>query len=502
MVQAVADIARQAIPENILGRLSGIGEPPQFGNKVVLADIQKAYETARHGETYYKFALFRDMIINDSHIQAEIGKRIMSFIGQHETIEPYDKKNADDVQAAEMIEDMISNCENWREGCLHLAGGHIWPVAGAEKIFAPVDAAEQFKFKHPVKYRLKKLHPIPYALFNYKVAYWNLNNTGNQPGTGQSPMPAITNSGAIPITDGSYSSVSALQNYGINYDPDVLVWDPDDWQPDLRFYNVQGNGLIDWTLANCYKPDRSRHVLHSANVATSGMRENLGSTMDSLLPWWFYSTQGRDWFARVMERYGSPFAVAYANTANKNIFDLLSKAFNQATKINALIVPPQTKIELKEVQTSSIADAFGKFLDVCNTEKTKALLGQTLSTSPKNTGLGSGVADLQGEVRSEWRIYDERAFGEMERTQIFEQYLRINGCRGRAPKSVRGGLTYPNQLALATTLEKLAKAGVCPHKDSEPDLSKLFGGLKLEVKDLQKLQMAGKENGNGNPEEN
>lgn len=496
IVQQLGNIATQVVPQNVLGRLSGLGEPPQFGNKIVLADIQRAYETARYGETYYKFALFRDMIINDSHIQAEIGKRLMAFVGQLETIEPYDKKNSDDVQAAEMIQDMIVNCDNWQEGCLHLAGAHVWPVAGAEKIYAPVSGSEQYKFRHPIKYRLKQLHPVPYALFNYRVAYWNLNNTGNAPGTGQSPTPVLTNSGAIPITDGSYSGSSALQNYGINYDPDVLVWNPDDWQPDLRFYNVLPNGLIDWTLANCYKADPKRHVIYSANVSTAGMRENYASVLDSLVPWWFFGAQGRDWFARSMERYGSPFAVAYANTANKNIFDLLAKAFNQATKINALVVPPQAKIELKEVQTSSMADAYAKYLEVCNVEKTKAILGQTLSTSAKGgAGFGSGVADLQGEVRSDWRIFDERSFSTMQRNQIFEEYLRINGCKGRAPKAIRGGLTYPNQLALSKVLEANAKAGWFVKEESAPDLSKLFGGLQMEFKDPAKMAMAGKDDG-------
>lgn len=491
----LGNIASQVVPQNVLGRLSGIGEPPQFGNRIVLADIQRAYETARYGETYYKFALFRDMIINDSHIQAEIGKRLMAFVGQLETIEPFDKANADDVQAAEMIQDMITNCDNWMEGSLHLAGAHVWPVAGAEKIYAPVAGEEQHKFRHPVKYRLKQLYPVPYALFNYRVAYWNLNNTGNAPGTGQSPTPVLTNSGAIPIGDGSYSGSSALSNYGINYDPDVMVWNPDDWQPDLRFYNVLPNGIIDWTLNNCYKADPKRHIIYSANVSTAGMRENYASTLDSLVPWWFFSAQGRDWFARSMERYGSPFAVAYANTANKNIFDLLAKAFNQATKINALVVPPQAKIELKEVQTSSMADAYAKYLEVCNVEKTKAILGQTLSTSAKGgAGFGSGVADLQGEVRSDWRVFDERSFSTMQRTQIFEDYLKINGCKGRAPKAIRGGLTYPNQAALSTTIKNLHDSGLKVSEESVPDISKLFGGIKFEVFDPNesKMAMAGK----------
>ena len=49
----------------------------------------------------------------------------MSFMGRNETIEPLDKNKPEDVIAAEMIEDMISNCDNWKDGSVHLATGHV-----------------------------------------------------------------------------------------------------------------------------------------------------------------------------------------------------------------------------------------------------------------------------------------------------------------------------------------------------------------------------------------
>src|ERR1022692_4545090 len=101
----LADALGMLIPESILSRLSGLGEAPQIGNAVTLANIQQAIRTSERGEPYYLFALFRDMIENDSHMQAEIGKRIMIFMGQTETIEPFDKNNAEDVVASEVIQD-------------------------------------------------------------------------------------------------------------------------------------------------------------------------------------------------------------------------------------------------------------------------------------------------------------------------------------------------------------------------------------------------------------
>lgn len=479
----LADSLGMFLPESVQAKLSGLGEAPQLGNAVTLVNIQQAIRTAERGETYYLFALYRDMVLNDSHLQAEIGKRKMSFMGQEEKIEPYDKSKPEDVQAAEVIQDMIANCDNWREAMTHLADGHIWPIAGSEKIYAPVDGSDMHKFRHPVSYRLKQLHSIPWFLFSYRIAYWNVNNACAPEG-GILPNATLTNSGALPIQD--VVGATALNPYypdRINNN-EALIWNPNDWHADLRFYNTYANGLIDWNMATCYKPDPVRHVLHSANVATSApFRENFGGLLRSLIPWWFYSANLRDWYMRGMERYASPFAVAYANTSNKNVFDLLTKAFNQATKVNALIVPPQAKIELKEVQASGMSDAYMKAIECCDTQKTKAILGQTLSTTSKGSGMmgGSGVADLHSDVKEEWALFDKRSFCDMQWNQIFSDYLKINGYKGRC-KSSRGGLNSEQQQSRATTFEKLYRSGIRVPKTQEQNLSGIFG-IDLEVFD-------------------
>jgi hypothetical protein len=465
----------------IQARLSGIGEPPQLGNLVTLADIQRAIQTARLGETYFKFALYRDMILNDPHLQAMIGQRVMSFMGQNETIEPFDPNNKDDVIACEFIEDIRENCENWREGCLHLAQGHIWPVAGVEKIYARVEPEDSWKFRHPTSLMLRKLHPIPWPLFTYRVAYWNVNMAGEAPGQGMVPGGNFTNSGAMPIAD--VTGHTALSNvYGKNANSN-LVWNPQDWHPDLRFYNTFPNGMVDWTMATCYKPDKNRHVLHSAQVASSGMRENMAGVLDSLIPVWFYKKNLLDWYMQKMERYGGPFIIAQAQMNNKSVSDALTKAFKDAAKLFALLVPPGTKCEMKEVQVSNMSDGFAKGIDLLNMEETKAICGQTMSTSDKGNGMsgGSGKAELQGEVKEEWSLFDKRAFCEMQTGQIFNPILRLNGYRGRC-RSVRGGVSAGQQALLSKTLQSLYLSGIRVRKEEDQRLTNCFG-IKLETFD-------------------
>lgn len=470
---------------DIQARLSGLGEPPQFGNRVVLKDLQNAMRMAELGEPYYLWALQRDMLINDSHTSAEVGKRIMSFMGQEERIEPCDKENPQDVLASEVIEDMRGNCPNWMEGNIHLAQGHIWPIAGAEKIYDRPQSTD--KFRHPVQWKLKELHPIPWPLFTYKVAYWNIGMVGGNPSESLVNQGFTQGTGSVPINSpGCGSAYSAKDRDGSN---SVYIWNPQDWHADLRFYGTLSNGMIDWTLATGYKPDPVRHVLHSAQVATSGLRENFGGLLRSVLPLWFYKKNLLDWYMQKMERYGGPFAVAYANMSNKNVSDILTKAFQQSSVINALLLPPGTKVDLKETNASGMSDGFAKGIEVLNTEITKAILGQTLSTTSKGSGMmgGSGVADLHGEVRAEWAQYDKRSFCQMQKEQIFDPYLRINGYTGQC-KATRGGMTPANLSVFSKSMQSLALAGIFIDEEAEQDLTAAVG-FKMKIKDLQEEAM-------------
>lgn len=466
--QKLASVLAQVVPTNILARLSGFGEPYQQATSLSMAQIQSILRTAESGDTYLLFTVYRDMIINSAHIQTEMGKRIMSVIGQTENIQPCDKENKDDVVAAEAIRDMIANCDNWTAARMHLMGGHLWPLAVSEKIYEPVPASEQFKYKHPVRYRLKKLHPVNYALLSYRISYWNLAQGGNGTYPAGTTPPNYITSGQPPSSLPSDSP---------------LVWNPDDWEPDLRFYSTLSNGQINFDLASSYKPDPARHVIHRGNV-TSGFRDNYGGALRGVLFWWFLSTLGRDWFSRFMERYGSPFVVAYVNTQQKDVLDFLTRALSSSTKQGALMVDQRAKVELKETMVSGAADGYSKFIGLCHEEITKIILGQTLSTKPQGTGLGSGVADLQGEVLDAWRQYDERVLGETEQKQIFEDYLRINGFRGRAPKPTCGGLTKNNLLLLSKTLVNLKQAGLKPTESSLETLSEKCG-FQVEIDELQ-----------------
>lgn len=475
----------KSVLTEIQARLSGLGEPPQLGYRVNLNDIQKAIKNSEIGEPYFMFALFRDMIENDPHLSAMIGQRVMSFMGQSETIEPIDPDSAEDNKAAEFIEDIIANCDNWREGSTHLAQGHIWPVAACEKIYAEVKPEDSHKFRHPTQWRLRLLHPIPWPLFTYKVAYW-MAGGGGVPGQGQLPNSTfITGTGAVPINNPPGIST---YNPPTSQESGVMVWNPQDWHADLRFYGTLPNGVIDWSLATGYKPDKTQHVIHSAQVATSGMRENFGCVLRGIIPLWFYKRQLIDWLLRGMERYGSPFIVAKGNMKDKPTADFLTQSLNQASILHAMLVPNGVQVEMKEIQVTSMTDGFIKAIDMLDSQITKGIVGQTMSSSSKGNGLtgGSGQADLQGEVREEWSLFDKRSYCDMQSQQIFDPILKINGYKGRC-RSVRGGVSANQQAMLAKTLQSLALSGIFVLPEEKQKLTNTFG-FKMEVKDITEMQ--------------
>lgn len=442
------------IPERVKARMSGWGEPPNLSSVTCdIGKIQAAIRMAERGDTYQLFTIYRDLVLGCSHIQAEWAKRKMVVAGQPYAIQPVDKKNVQDVQAVEACKQMVEGCENWDEGILQLLDATLYPCAVVEKIYQPfVPVGADIS---PLRYGLKRLEPVNYALYCYKIPYLAMG--------GASPT-----AGIAPQVNGALAGNPAVQ------------WNPDDWEPDLRFYDTFQNGLINFSYASVYKPDPSRHIVHRANILT-GIRDNFGGPMRSVMFWWYFSIQGRDWWARLMERYGSPFMVAKANVQNKDTINFLQEAFSLATKIGGIVIDSKAQLDLKECNTAGLAEGFDLFFNVCNAEISKIVLGQTLSAKPEATGMGSGVADLQGDVRDDIRQFDQKMLCNTIKRQLFKPFLELNGIPGNAPNIVWGGLDEKKAQSTAETLSKLSAAGLKPCEDSMEGISERLG-FKVEMK--------------------
>ena len=103
--------------------------------------------------------------------------------------------------------------------------------------------------------------------------------------------------------------------------------------------------------------------------------------------------------AEYLEIYGLPIKIGkYPRSAPDSDRDNLYAALQQLGRNVAGVMPDDMSIELHKESLGS-ADAFMRMIEYCDTSMTLAILGQTLSTHSTATGMGSGVANLQGDVR-------------------------------------------------------------------------------------------------------
>lgn len=433
-----------AVPQTIKGSASGWSQPPNMS--VVYNDIQKlqaAIRQAERGDTYVLTTLYRDLVLGDSHIQAEFAKRKMVVVGNAWSIQPIDKKNPEDVKAADVIKLMMEGCENWDGALNHLMDATLWPVAVTEKIYEPSQPGDRF-WQAGLRWQLKQLYPVNPVLFCYTLPYL---------AQGGSLLPAIP--GMVPPNTLPVTMAATDGN------PLDTIYDPDSWEPTLRFYRTFPNGLIDRSWKNIYAPDPMRHLVHRGNAFT-GFWDNYGGPMRSLLFWWFLGIQGRDWWARNMDRYGSPFIAVFANAQQSDTFKTIEASLGMAGKLNAAVLPSNARVEMKETNTSSMGDAFESFLSFRNDECSKIILGQSASAGHKKGGSGIGGdagSNLQSKVRDDIAMFDKKMMNGTLRKQLFEPFLKMNGLTGRAPNMFFGGIDPKDMMTECQGLGTLFTAG-------------------------------------------
>jgi phage gp29-like protein len=393
-------------------------EPRAVSSTVTAASIQSALRSAEAGDTRNLFALYRDMAL-DNHVQAELQKRKLAVICEPWQIIPNDKASPADVAAAQACDVLIERCSNWSDGLAAQLDATIWPLATCEKIYRP--GADG------LRYELDKFVPV-----NPTTYCWLKPASGN---------------------------------------PHSAILTPQSFEPDLWFYQVNENG----TVSSEAKPaDPDRHWVYRGHLM-HGVRDNWGGPMRGLLFWWLLRLKGREWFAHLIETWGKPYPAAFVDPQDSAGIAMLEAAFSPDKRIHGLVVSNSTRLELQEIALSGSADAHEKFGNLCNREISLLIVGQTLSSQAQPTGLGSGTADLQSEVRADIRAWDQQKLGESIRQQVFAPFLRINGLPGRPPRIVWGGVSQAKVAATAAVLVQVTQAGLEPTDAALPGLSESIG---------------------------
>ena len=384
-------------------------------------DVDRVHEiitAAKNGDVRDLFALYLEMVITGSHLQGRFMERKEAVLSDTLSVQPRDKENRDDVAAAVAITDMIENCRDWETALARLLDSFLYPVALVEKTFKTSTRVVPVNGGAPIK--------LSYELASLTVVPYELFDFRH----------------------------GRLQ---------------------LREVDELGR-----PKGEVYEPAPTRYIIHRGHLL--GAPDNFGGPMRSLIFWWLLGHMGRDWWARYLERYGAPFIVGKYDQADDATRTTLQNAFSVATKLWGLVVSRDTEIELVEAAASGTGDAFDKWKTVCNDEISKLIGGQTLSADAKATGMGSGVAKNQSDVRSDKRKSDARRLGACLRYELCEQYLRINGLKGRVPNLVWASDTPDEAKSMGESLSACKDAGLEPTDAALPIISEKMGFEVQRVK--------------------
>lgn len=389
-------------PSTVQVTATNIQEPSGILANTLTADrVHVIFRNAEAGNTQDLFQLYRDMVVGDSHIQAELNKRILAVLGDTFQVAAYNRNDAAEQGIAEQVQQQLEDADGWMDSMAHLlSSSSAYPVSLVEKVFEPAGSG----------YKLVKLVPVPHSLLDYRDRTLRIFETD-------------ATTGAVQPTS--------------------------------------------------FQPDPGRYIVHKGNLLTAPAY--FGGPMRSLVVWWLLKSMDRTWWARFLDRYGSPFLVGKYDQADDSTRTILESAFSWATRIGGLVVSREADVEIKEAAAASSGEAYRSFLELCNREISKLILGQTLSSEAKSTGLGSGVATSQEAVRQDIRMFDAAMLASTIRRQLVAQILHVNGVNIPAPAPKWGSISSGELKAIADLLGSLKSTGLEVDDDAIEPLSDMVG---------------------------
>lgn len=253
---------------------------------------------------------------------------------------------------------------------------------------------------------------------------------------------------------------------------------------DVRIFKIDdfGNTTTESFLAN---PES--FIIHRGHILTSP--DYWGGPMRSLLFWWLFSTMDIGWWAEWLERFGTPFLIGKYDQSDTTSRGVLTRAFSAVQRLGGLVITKDTEVEINNALSSQNGDSFEKFIAICNREKSKLVLGQTLSAEAQPTGLGSGVADSHEAVRRDIKLFDAMMLATTIRDELVIPFMRYNNIRGEVPKIIIGGEDEKDLTALSNFLTAITTSGLQLSDDAIGIISQR-SGLTLERREAF-TQMSG-----------
>lgn len=147
---------------------------------------------------------------------------------------------------------------------------------------------------------------------------------------------------------------------------------------------------------------------------------------------WWLRQEVHEWLFNYLETMGAGgLTIVGFDQANPNGLEQAQEAFKERATIVYLPIPPgqdkQTNLVQRVEPSGTGNDIFTQWIDgYFNGILTRLIIGQDLSSKSGPTGLGSGVADLQADVKQCIHRYDARNLNETETQQLLNVLIGLN----------------------------------------------------------------------------
>ena len=488
---AIAQIGSLPDPSPVPGRqtkfVSPRYEPSNIATNADVQRVQIAIRQAENGDTQELFRFYRDVLLSDDHIQSCFNTRKLALLAQPLNVLPEDKRNADDVALAAAMKQAIKDCENWNYGMLALMDSNgFWPNSVVERLYRSAGDSSLFSSSEnggqrsegggqkPAKtpgggtrptvpslqYTLRKFVQVNPQLHCYQWAYM-MGGVGL--GTGSAiQLSQMAGTGTAVIGQPVDGTAQTDSPYRI---------DLERWEPYLKLWPIDVAGRVVYDVTRASYLDSKRHIVHRGHLL-QGFRDNWGGPGRAILMWWLFRNLGREWFARGMERYATPFPVGYTDATDPVAVSLLREAFDLAKTIGGLVVDEGSRIELKEAMVAGMAQGYETFYNMCNEAISFHITG--MRSSQKPGGLNSGEDTFISNVREDVRMYDQMMLGETCVNQIAIPFRDINGLKGNV-KFVWGGLSEDDAVKFAGMLNTMSQANLEVADESLPLVNERTG---------------------------
>ncbi len=237
----------------------------------------------------------------------------------------------------------------------------------------------------------------------------------------------------------------------------------------LRLRDVDAEGNV---LGTTQVPDPMRYVVHRGHLLTSP--DQRGGPMRSLIFWWLFSTMDRDWWARFLDKFGSPFLVGKFDASDDYSRVILQNAFQTAAKIGGIVVNRQTEVELNQASGRDSGEAFELFHRTARAEISQLIIGQASQQHAMRSSMGNGQGQQQERVRGDLRQFDALKLADTLKFQLFDPFLRLNRIPGNVV--IRWGAEAAEDTEkTANSIYALAQAGIELADDGIDAISERFG---------------------------